>query len=262
MKIISWNVNGIRAAMKKGFLGFLKKEQPDILCLQEIKINDAARAKEQFDFKDYLEYWNPAEKAGYSGTAVLISKKLEVRSKNYLAGMENERFDREGRVQTIEFNKFYLLNVYFPHSNHELTRLDFKLEFNQAFFKYAKKLAAKKPLIIGGDFNVAREEIDLARPKDNIGNPGFTDEEREWMTKFLNVGYTDSYRYLNGNKIQYSWWSYRFGARARNVGWRIDYFYVSEKIKKQIKSAYILDKTMGSDHCPVGIELNNFIKLA
>lgn len=256
MKIISWNVNGIRAAMKKGFLAFLKKEQPDILCLQEIKINDAARAKEQFNFKDYQEYWHPAEKAGYSGTAVLISNKLEVRSKNYLAGMGNERFDREGRVQALEFEKFYLLNVYFPHSNHELTRLDFKLEFNQAFFKYAKKLAVKKPLIIGGDFNVAREEIDLARPKDNVGNPGFTDEERQWLTKFLDAGFIDSYRYLNGQKIQYSWWSYRFGARSRNIGWRIDYFCVSEKFKKRTKNAFILDKVMGSDHCPVGIEFD------
>ena len=267
MTIISWKVNGIRAAMKKGFSAFLKKEQPDILCLQEIKINDTARAKEQFNFKNYQEYWHPAEKAGYSGTALLV-KSLKPASpaggfkvESYRQGIGIEKFDREGRMQTLEFEKFYLLNVYFPHSNHELTRLGFKLEFNQAFLKYAKKLAAKKPLIIGGDFNVAREEIDLARPKDNVGNPGFTDEEREWLTKFLDAGYTDSYRHLNGNKIQYSWWSYRFGARLRNIGWRIDYFCVSEKIKKQIKSAYILDKIMGSDHCPVGIEFTNFIKL-
>ena len=170
-------------------------------------------------------------------------------------GLGDKKFDREGRVQTLEFEKFYLLNVYFPHSNHELTRLGFKLKFNQAFFKYAKKLAAKKPLVIAGDFNVAHEEIDLARPKDNVGNPGFTDEERKWMTKFLNAGFIGSYRYQNGQKIQYSWWSYRFGARSRNIGWRIDYFCVSLKMKEQIKSAYILDKITGSDHCPVGIEI-------
>lgn len=264
MKIISWNVNGIRAVMKKGLAAFLKKERPDILCLQEIKINEAARAKEQFDFKDYFEYWNPAEKAGYSGTAALIKRgstsKLEVEPLMVplmvINGLGKKEFDREGRVQTVEFDKFYLLNVYFPHSNHELTRLDFKLKFNQAFLNYAKKLEAKKPLIIGGDFNVAHEEIDLARPKDNSGNPGFTDEERKWMTKFLNVGYTDSYRYLNGQKVQYSWWSYRFGVRSRNVGWRIDYFCLSEKLKKFVKKAFILDKIIGSDHCPVGIEFD------
>ena len=159
-------------------------------------------------------------------------------------------------MQTLEFEKFYLINVYFPHSNHELTRLDFKLEFNQAFLKYGKKLAAGKPLIIGGDFNVAHKEIDLKRPKDNIGNPGFTDEERGWMTKFIDAGHTDSYRYLNGQKVQYTWWSYRFGARNRNIGWRIDYFYVSDELKKSIKKAFILEKIMGSDHCPVGIDFN------
>lgn len=253
MKIISWNVNGIRAIIKKGLAEFLKEERPDVLCLQEIKINEAARAKENFNFKDYREYWNSAEQAGYSGTAVLIKNGLSF--VGAADGLGKKEFDREGRVQTIEFNKFYLINVYFPHSNHELTRLDFKLEFNQAFLNHTKKLAAKKPLLIGGDFNVAREEIDLARPKENVGNPGFTDKERRWMNKFLNSGFIDSYRCLNGPKIQYSWWSYRFDARSRNVGWRIDYFCVSEKLKQQIKNAFILDKVMGSDHCPVGIEV-------
>jgi exodeoxyribonuclease III len=253
MKIISWNVNGIRAVVKKGFTNFLKKQKPDILCLQEIKINDEARMKEQFDFRDYQEYWHPAEKPGYSGTAVLVKNNLPVVSiKN---GIGNKKFDREGRVQTLEFKNFYLINAYFPNSNHELTRLDFKLEFNKAFHKYANKLAKKKPLIMGGDFNVAHEEIDLARPKDNIGNPGFTDQERTWMTKFLNSGYIDTYRYLNKNKVQYSWWGYRFNSRARNIGWRIDYFCVPEKMKEQIKNAFILDKIMGSDHCPIGIEI-------
>jgi len=255
MKIYSWNVNGIRAVMKKGFIDFLNKAKPDILMLQEIKINDAARAVEQFDFKGYWEFWNPAERPGYSGTAILVNKKLKVKNLKYKSGLGIDKFDREGRVQTLEFEKFYLINTYFPHSNHELTRLDFKLEFNQAFLRYAKKLAAKKSLIIGGDFNVAHEEIDLARPKDNIGNPGFTDEERDWLSKFLKAGYVDSFRLLNKNKVQYSWWGYRFNSRARNVGWRIDYFCVSEKLKKAIKKSFILDKIMGSDHCPVGIEI-------
>ncbi len=253
MKIISWNVNGIRAVIKKGFINFLKKQKPDILCLQEIKIDEVSRAKEQFNFKDYQEYWHPAERPGYSGTAVLVKNSLTVISvKN---GIGKKEFDREGRVQTLEFKNFYLINAYFPHSNHELTRLDFKLQFNQAFYKYVDKLAKKKPLVMGGDFNVAHEEIDLARPKDNVGNPGFTNQERAWMTKFLNSGYIDSYRYLNKNKVQYSWWGYRFNLRARNIGWRIDYFCVPEKIKKQVKSAFILDEIIGSDHCPVGIEI-------
>lgn len=253
MRIFSWNVNGIRAVMKKGFLEFLKKERPDILLLQEIKTNDKARAEEKFDFKNYEEFWCPAERPGYSGTAVLVKKNLKIIK--YVAGMGIEKFDREGRAQTVEFEKFYLLNAYFPHSNHELTRLDFKLEFNQAFLKYASKLAKKKPLIMGGDFNVAHEEIDLARPKDNVGNPGFTDEERKWMTKFLNSGYIDTFRFLNKNKIQYSWWGYRFNLRARNIGWRIDYFCVSDKIRKNVKKSFILNEIMGSDHCPVGIEI-------
>jgi exodeoxyribonuclease III len=253
MKIISWNVNGIRAALKKGLLDFVKTEQPDILMLQEIKINDAARARENFDFKNYDEYWHPAEKPGYSGTAILVKKNIQSGDGGYRAGLGEKKFDREGRVQTLEFKDFYLLNVYFPHINHELTRLGYKLDFNQAFLNYANKLEKKKPVIIGGDYNVAREEIDLKNPEANVGNPGFTDEERAWMNKFLRAGFVDSYRLINGNKIQYTWWSYRFKARERNIGWRIDYFCASKKISKKIKNAFILDTVMGSDHCPVGL---------
>lgn len=253
MKIISWNVNGIRAAVKNGFVGFLKKERPDILCLQEIKIDDVARAKVQFDFVGYEEYWNPARKKGYSGTAILV--KSGVKIKNYKAGMDKDKFDSEGRVQTLEFGKFYLTNAYYPNANHELSRLGYKLDFNKEILKYSKKLELKKPVIICGDLNVAHEEIDLARPKDNIGNPGFTNEERHSMTEFLNSGFIDTFRQFHPNKVQYSWWGYRFGLRARNIGWRIDYFCVSNKMKKQIKNAYILDKIMGSDHCPIGIEI-------
>jgi len=253
MEIISWNVNGIRAAVKKGFTDFLKNKKPDILCLQEIKINDAARAKEQFDFKGYQEYWHPAEKPGYSGTAILIRNDLStVGVKN---GLGEKTFDREGRVQTVELEKFYLVNTYFPNANHELSRLGYKLAFNDRILKYLKSLEKRKPVILCGDLNVAHEEIDLARPKDNVGNPGFTDEERKWMTKFLQAGFVDTYRQIHKNRVQYSWWGYRFNSRARNVGWRIDYFCVSEKMKKQVKDAYIMDKIMGSDHCPVGVEI-------
>jgi len=260
MKIISWNVNGIRAAIKKDFIRFLEKEKPDILCLQEIKIDDVARAKESFDFKNYEEYWYPAQKKGYSGTAILVKSGPPAggfKVKSYRNGMGIKKFDREGRVQILELEKFYLINAYYPNSNHELSRLGYKLEFNKEILKYSKKLERKKPVVICGDFNVAHEEIDLARPKENIGNPGFTYEERRAMTEFLRAGFIDSYRYLNGQKIQYTWWSYRAGARPRNIGWRIDYFCASEKIKKQIKKAFILDKIIGSDHCPVGIEVNS-----
>ena len=254
MKIISWNVNGIRAVARKGFLDFLKKAKPDILCLQEIKISEDAILKEKFDFPGYIEYWHPAKRPGYSGTAILVkSKKLKVKSNKN--GIRVKEYDIEGRVQTIEFEKFSLINVYFPHANHELTRLDYKLKFNREIFKYAKKLEKKTPVIIAGDFNVAHQEIDLARPKDNVGNPGFTDEERAWMDKFLNSGFVDTFRKLHPKKQKYSWWSYKFNARERNIGWRIDYFCTSAKMMRQVKKAFILNKILGSDHCPVGIEL-------
>jgi len=255
MKILSWNVNGIRAVIKKGFLNFLKKEKPDILCLQEIKISKDARDKEKFDFPGYEEYWNCAQRPGYSGTAVLVKSLKVNKIKSYKSGFGVGRFDKEGRVQTLDLGKYYLINTYFPHANHELTRLGYKLEFNDALLKYARKLNKTKPIIIAGDFNAAHEEIDLARPKDNVGNPGFTDEERAWMAKFLKSGFADTFRNLYPKKAQYSWWSYKFNARERNIGWRIDYFCVSAKIMKNIKKAFILNKIIGSDHCPVGIEI-------
>ncbi len=255
MKIISWNVNGIRAVAKKGLLGFLRSYEPDILCLQEIKISNAAREETEFDFAAYKEYWNPAERPGYSGTAILVKAGFKE-----VLGIKNgfgiKKFDREGRVQTLELKKFYLLNVYFPNSNHELTRLGYKVEFNEELLKYIKKLEKKKPVILTGDYNVAHEPIDLARPKENEGNPGYTSEERTWMTKFLKAGFVDTFRMVNGQKVQYSWWSFRAGARARNVGWRIDYFCVSDRLKKTVKKAYILDQVTGSDHAPVGVEIN------
>jgi len=255
MKIISWNVNGIRAIAKKGFSNFLFEQKPDILCLQEIKISETTRKQTEFDFPDYEEYWNSAARPGYSGTAILIKQnsKILIDIKN---GFGIEKFDTEGRVQALETKNFYLLNIYFPNANQELSRLDYKMEFNEALLKYAKKLEKKKPVIITGDFNVAHQEIDLARPKENVGSPGFTPTERSFMNKFLAAGFIDTFRELNGNKIQYSWWSFRSAARERNIGWRIDYFCVSDKLKKSLKKAYILDKQTGSDHAPVVLEIN------
>lgn len=254
MKIISWNVNGIRAVAKKGLADFLKSEKPDIIGLQETKISDAKKAEHDFNLGGYQEYFFGAERPGYSGTALLIKDGVKI------IGLKNgfglKKFDVEGRTQILELAKFYLINVYFPNSNPELGRLAYKTEFNQALLKYLKKLALKKPIMVIGDFNVAHEPIDLARPQANEGSAGFTIEERRDFSKFLKAGFIDSFRYLNGQKIQYSWWSFRAGARARNVGWRIDYIIVSAKLNKHLKKAFILDKVQGSDHAPVGIEIN------
>jgi len=254
MKLISWNVNGIRAAAKKGFYEFLKKEKPDVLGLQEVKISDLSREEHEFDFSGYEEYWHSAERPGYSGTAILVRQGFRA-FKGVKNGLGNPRFDSEGRVQAVELEKFFLLNVYFPNANDQLSRLSYKLDFNEALLAYVRKLEKKKPVIVTGDFNVAHEEIDLARPKANEGRAGFTREEREWMSKFLSFGYLDTFRALNGQKVQYSWWSFRMAARARNVGWRIDYFCASAKLKRLLKRAYILDQVPGSDHAPVGLEL-------
>ncbi len=254
MKLISWNVNGIRAAVRKGFKDFLGQEKADIVCLQETKISDQAKALIDFDFKGYREYWHSAKRPGYSGTAILVRDGLFPRAE-VKAGFGIKEFDDEGRVQTIVLPDFYLLNVYFPNSNPELSRLDYKLRFNRSLEKYIAGLSKKKPVVVTGDFNVAHQEIDLARPKENVGNPGFTAEERQWMDGFLASGFIDTFRFLNASKIQYSWWSFRAGARARNVGWRIDYFCASAKLGKRLKRAYILDKVTGSDHAPVGLEI-------
>ncbi|MHB8903884.1 MAG: exodeoxyribonuclease III [Patescibacteria group bacterium] len=255
MKIISWNINGIRAVVKKGFKEFLISANPDILCLQEIKISDEKKLETEFDFAGYKEYFNGAKRPGYSGTAILVRNDLLKNNWPVSHGFGISKFDDEGRVQTLETADFYLVNIYFPNSNRELSRINYKLEFNNELLKYLKKLEKKKPLVITGDYNVAHQEIDLARPKDNEGSAGFTPAEREWMTKFLAAGFIDTYRELNGQKIQYSWWTYRAGARARNIGWRIDYFCVSAKLRKHLKKAYIQDKIMGSDHAPVGLEI-------
>ncbi len=257
LKIYSWNVNGIRACVKNGFVEWLKEERPDIVGLQEIKINDEARAKETFDFAGYNEYWHSANRPGYSGTAVLskIEPSTISRGFNVPSSKKQGEGDDEGRVITLEFEKFYFVNTYFPNANHELSRLGFKEEFNKNWLNYIKKLEEKKPVVTCGDFNVAHQEIDLARPKDNVGNAGFTKEERSWFERFVDHGLIDTFRLINGDKVQYSWWSYRLAARARNIGWRIDYFLISAKLKKSLKEAFIVDTVLGSDHCPVGIVL-------
>ncbi len=254
MKIISWNINGLRAAIGKGFDVFLSEEKPDIICLQEIKISAEALAKIKLDFPGYQAFWNSAERPGYSGTAILYNSSLSPLSlKN---GIALEEFDKEGRVQSAEFKEFFLLNVYFPNSNQELSRLPYKIAFNQALLAYAKNLEKKKPVVITGDFNVAYQPIDLARPKENEGSAGYTPEERESFASFLAAGLVDSFREFNPDKAQYSWWSFRTAARSRNIGWRIDYFCVSAKIKKNIIKAYILDQVLGSDHAPIGLDIS------
>lgn len=253
---MSWNVNGIRAVIKNGFLDFLKKYQPDIIALQEVKIAEKDRGKAELDFPGYTEFWHSAERPGYSGTAILIKENSNLKIINQINGLNHTEFDHEGRVQTIEFEKFYLINAYFPNTRHDLSRLDFKIEFNNKIFSYIKKLEKSKPVILTGDFNVAHTEIDLANPKENEQNAGFTIEERNSFDKFLKTEMIDTFRELNPKKIQYSWWTYRFGARLRNVGWRIDYFVVSKILKKKIIKAEILDQVLGSDHCPIKLEMD------
>lgn len=254
MKIISWNVNGLRAVLKKGLLDFLNLEKPDIFCLQEIKISQESIVKEKFDFLGYNEYYFPAKRPGYSGTAIFI-KKMKDEGMTVKNGMGVAEFDDEGRVQILESSKFYLLNIYFPNSRSDLSRLEMKVDFNNKILKLVKKLEKKKSVIVTGDFNVAHQEIDLARPKANIGQAGFTSEERAGFDKMMADNLVDTFRFLHPEKIQYSWWSFRAGARKNNVGWRIDYFVSSAKLKKSIKKAYILDQVMGSDHAPVVLEI-------
>jgi exodeoxyribonuclease III len=249
MKLISWNVNGIRAVVKKGFNKFLASEKPDFLCLQEIKISADARNKEIFDFAGYQEFWHSALRPGYSGTMTLVKDGIKV------LGEEKFLNDPEGRVQILELEKFYLANVYFPNANHELSRLDFKLRFNDRLLKFLKNLENKKPLVICGDYNVAHEPIDLFHPRENEGNAGYTAEERSWLTKFLKAGFVDTFRRQHPEEKKYSWWSFRMNVRARNIGWRIDYFCVSAYLFKFVTSSFIMDQVQGSDHCPVGIIL-------
>lgn len=249
MKLISWNVNGIRACVKKGFIDYFNEMDADIFCIQETKLQDGQL---QLDLQGYYQYWNYAERKGYSGTAVFC--KEEPLSVQYGIGMEEH--DQEGRVIMLEFPAFYLINVYTPNAKRDLSRLDYRLKWEEDFKAYIHRLEESKPVILCGDLNVAHHEIDLKNHKSNVGNSGFTDEERGKMTSLLDSGFVDSFRYLYPEKDDvYSWWSYMAKVRERNIGWRIDYFLVSEKIKGAIKDAEIHCEVMGSDHCPVALML-------
>ncbi len=249
MKLLSWNVNGLRAVMKKGFMDFFTSEDPDILCLQEIKLQNG-----QIDMPDieYHQYWNYAEKKGYSGTAV-FTKKEPLDAFN---GIGNPEHDQEGRVITLEFDDFFLVNVYTPNSQRDLARLDYRMKWEEDFKKYLLDLDLKKPVIVCGDLNVAHQEIDLKNPKTNHKSAGFTPQERNKMSELLENGFTDSFRHFYPDAVdQYTWWSYFAKSRERNIGWRIDYFILSERLIPSMTSAFILEKIPGSDHCPVGITL-------
>ena len=248
MKLISWNVNGIRACLNKGFSDFFKEVNADIFCLQETKCQPE---QINLEFEGYTSYWNSAERKGYSGTAI-FTKKQPV---NVTYGIGIEEHDKEGRIITLEFENFYLVTNYTPNAKRELERLDYRMVWEDEIRKYLLELNKKKPVIMCGDLNVAHEEIELKNPKTNKGNAGFTNEEREKMTELLNAGFIDSYRYLYPEKIEYSWWSYMGHAREKNVGWRIDYFIVSNDFRENIKDATIYTEILGSDHCPVGLEI-------
>ncbi|MDD4250884.1 MAG: exodeoxyribonuclease III [Candidatus ainarchaeum sp.] len=255
MKIIAWNVNGIRAIMKKDFLKFFNETKADIYCLQEIKVHndDVPDEIASFgSFNGYKTYFNGAKRKGYSGTGI-ISKIPPLDNKN---GFNSKIFDDEGRVQTFELKDFFLLNVYAPNSKHGLLRLGEKIEFNEQFINYCEKLREKKPVIFCGDLNVAHKEIDLANPKQNEESPGFSIEERNAFSEQLEKGYIDTFRMFTKAPDQYTWWSYRFNARKRNIGWRIDYFVASKELKSKIKSSKILSNVLGSDHCPIELEIN------
>jgi exodeoxyribonuclease-3 len=249
MKLISWNVNGLRACVQKGFLDYFKEVDADIFCLQETKLQEG---QIDLELDGYYDYWNYAEKKGYSGTAIF--SKVKPISCTY--GMNIEEHDKEGRVITLEFDDFYMVTVYTPNSKEKLARLDYRMEWEDSFRSYLKGLDEKKPVIVCGDMNVAHTEIDLKNPKTNTKNAGFSPEERSKFTELLNAGFIDTYRYFYPDKEGiYSWWSYRFKAREKNAGWRIDYFCVSERFKDRLVSADIHTTVIGSDHCPVELTI-------
>jgi exodeoxyribonuclease-3 len=244
-KLISWNVNGLRACVKKGFVEYFKQVNADIFCIQESKLQEG---QIDLDLEGYYSYWNYAEKKGYSGTTVFTKEE----PLNVKIGMGIEEHDNEGRVITLEFNEFYLVNVYTPNSKQGLERIDYRMVWEDVFRRYLKSLEENKPVIVCGDLNVAHNEIDLKNPKSNRKNAGFSDEERGKIAELLDAGFIDTYRYFYPDKEEaYSWWSYRFNARANNAGWRIDYFLVSESLKDKLEDAKIYMEVMGSDHCPV-----------
>ena len=248
MNIVSWNVNGLRAITGKNFYDFINEFNPDILCLQETKIQ---AGQIDLNLSEYEQYFCYADKKGYSGTAILS----KVKPLNVSYGIGIDEHDHEGRVITAEYENFYLVCAYIPNSQIELKRLDYRRVFNSAIEEYLVNLDKSKPVLFCGDLNVAHKEIDIKNPKTNLRNAGFTIEERDDFTRLLSRGFTDSFRALYPDEVKYSWWSYKFKAREKNTGWRIDYFVVSNRFMSEIKDAYILNEVMGSDHCPVGITI-------
>lgn len=249
MKMISWNVNGLRAVVGKGFVDIFNSLDADIVCLQETKLQEG---QIDLSFEGYAQYWNYAVKKGYSGTAIFT--RVQPLSVSYGLGIEEH--DQEGRVITLEFDKFYLVNIYTPNSKDGLARIDYRMQWEDDFRVYLKKLEENKPVVVCGDLNVAHTEIDLKNPKTNRNNAGFSDKERGKMTELLDAGFIDTFRYFYPDVTgAYSWWSYRFNARKNNAGWRIDYFLVSESLKNELKGASILNDIYGSDHCPVMLEI-------
>ncbi len=248
MRFLTWNVNGIRAVLGKGFMDWFNKEKPDILCLQETKVQDG---QVQLNLPGYRQYWSHAEKKGYSGTAVFTN----VNPLDISEGLSIPEHDREGRIITLEFDKYFLVNVYTPNAQRGLNRLGYRQEWDKDFLGHLKALEKRKPVIVCGDLNVAHKEIDLANPKQNEKNAGFTIEERDGFQRYIDNGYLDTFREYDKEGGNYTWWSYMFNARERNIGWRIDYFLISEALRPLLKDAFILPDVMGSDHCPAGIEL-------
>lgn len=249
MKLISWNVNGLRACLTKGFMDFFTATEADIFCIQETKMQPG---QVELELPGYKQYWNSAIKKGYSGTAVFA----KIPPLSVACGMAKEEHDQEGRLLTAEFNDFYLVNVYTPNSKRELLRLDYRMQWEDDFRAYLLRLNESKPVIVCGDLNVAHQEIDIKNPHSNRRNAGFTDEERSKMTILLESGFNDSFRYLYPDKPDaYTWWSYMMNARARNIGWRIDYFLISKTLCPQVKDSVIYQDILGSDHCPVGLDI-------
>lgn len=249
MKFVTWNVNGLRAARKKGFDDFFHQVNADIFAIQETKMQEDQK---EFNFDGYHEYWNSADKKGYSGTLIYTKKE----PKKIVYGIDGLGYNDEGRIITLEYDNFYFVNTYVPNAQPELARLDYRMEFEDNFRAYLQRLDQVKPVILCGDLNVAHQEIDLKNPKSNEKNPGFTIEERTKFQALLDAGFTDSYRYLYPDTVKYTWWSYRFNARANNAGWRIDYFVVSTRLQDKIKEVKLLNEIEGSDHCPVEIDLD------
>ncbi|NOX25045.1 MAG: exodeoxyribonuclease III [Deltaproteobacteria bacterium] len=249
--IISWNVNGIRAMEKKGFTGLVNDLRPDILAIQETKAQPSQLSEQLLNIPGYKSFWHSAERKGYSGVAIYTRLEPE----NIIYGLGNDEFDHEGRVLTLEYDDFFLINSYFPNAQHELKRLTYKLDFNAALHKFANNLATRKTVMVCGDFNVAHRPIDLKNPKSNEMNPGYSAAERAWMDNFLENGFVDTFRKFHQEPEQYTWWSYRFHARARNIGWRIDYFCVNKDSEAKVIDAAILPEIMGSDHCPISVRL-------